>query len=60
MKKNIICETKDFYILITFLLIVVVLLIAVSIYVCLIKSKAKQKHLLSYYVTIDKLEDVLY
>ena len=41
-KKNIICETKNFYILFTFLLISIALLVAVSIYFCLIKYKAKK------------------
>ena len=31
----------------------------VSSYICLIKYKAKQKHLLPYYVTNDKLIDAL-
>ena len=52
---NIICETKSFYILLVFLLIIIVLFIACSIYSCLIECKAKQKHLLPYYVTNDKL-----
>ena len=47
--KNIICETKGFYILLA-------LLIAVSIYCYLIKYKAKQKHLLPFYVTNNKLK----
>ena len=57
--KNVLCETKCFYILLAFLLITIVLLIAFSIYFCLIKYKAKQKHLLPYYVTNDKLINVL-
>ena len=56
--KNIICET--FYILLAFLLIRIALLIAVSIYCYLIKYKAKQKHLLSFYVTNNELKEVLY
>ena len=39
--KNIICETKSFYILLTFLLISIAFLIAVSIYCYLIKYKRK-------------------
>ena len=46
IKKNAICKTKNFCILLAFLLF-----IAVSIYCYLIKYKAKQKHLLPYYVT---------
>ena len=59
ISKNIICETKSFYILLAFLLITVALLIAFSIYFCLIKCKAKQKHLLPYYITNGKLINVL-
>ena len=53
--KNIICETKELYILFDFLLITIALLIAFSIYFYLIKNKAKQKRLFPYYVTNDKL-----
>ena len=42
--KTIICKTKSFYILLAFLLITIALLIVFSIYFCLIKYKAKQKH----------------
>ena len=49
--KNIICETKSIYILLAFLLVTIAFLIAVSIYCYLIKYKAKQKHLLLFYVT---------
>ena len=41
--KNIICETKSFYILLTFLLVTIALLIAFRLYICTIKYKAKQK-----------------
>ena len=44
-EKNVICNTKKIYIFLTFLLITVVLLIAVSIYYYLMKYKVKQKHL---------------
>ena len=57
--KNIICGTKSVYILLAFLLITIALLMTVSSYICLIKYKAKQKHLLPYYVTNDKLIDAL-
>ena len=56
--KNIIRETKSFYILL--LLITIALLIAVSLYCYLIKCKAKQKHLLPFYVTNNKLKEILY
>ena len=49
INKNIISETKIFYILLA-------LLIAVNIYCCLIKYKAKQKHLLTLYVTNSELK----
>ena len=47
--KSIIFETQSFYVLHAFLLITIAILIAVSIYCYLIKYKAKQKHLLSFY-----------
>ena len=58
--KIIICETNSFYILLACLLITMALLIAVIIYFHLIKYKAKQKHLLSFYVTNTELKEVLY
>ena len=51
MKKNITYKTQNFYILLTFLLITISLLIAVSIYCYLIKHRARQKHLLSFHNT---------
>ena len=60
-KKNAICKKKkNVLISFVFLLIIVVLLIAVSIYRYLIKYKSKQKKLLPYYVTNDKLKEILY
>ena len=58
--KNIICETKILYILLAFLLITIAMLIAVSIYYYLIKYNAKQKHLLPFYVTNNKLKEVFH
>ena len=58
MKQNTAYKTKNFDILLTFLLITVTLLITV-IYCYLIKYKAKQKHLLPYYLTNEKLIYVL-
>ena len=55
MKKNTICNTKNFYVLLAFLLISIVFLIAVSTYCYLIKYQVKQKHLLPFYITNDKL-----
>ena len=43
--KNIICDTKSFYILLAFLLVTIALLIAASIYCYLVKYKSKQKNL---------------
>ena len=57
--KNVICETKSFYILLIFLLITIALLIAFSIYFCMIKYTAKQKKLLPYYAKNVKLINVL-
>ena len=53
-------NSKNFYILLGFLLITITLLIAVSIYCYFIKYKQKQEHLLPYYVTNNKSEVVLY
>ena len=58
-EKNAICKTKHFYILLAFLLIAIVLLIAFSVYCYLIKYKSKQKYLLPYDFTNDKLINVL-
>ena len=55
MKKNTICNTKNFYVLLAFLLISIVFLIAASTYCYLIKYQVKQKHLLPLYITNDKL-----
>ena len=55
MKKNTICNTKNLYVLLEFLLISIVFLIAVSTYCYLIKYQVKQKHLLPFYITNDKL-----
>ena len=54
-EKNAICKTKNFYISLAFLLITILLLIAVCIYCYLIKYKPKQKYLLPYCITNDKL-----
>ena len=49
-EKNITCKTQNFYIVLTFLLITITLLIAVSIYCYLIKYRTK--HLLQRKVKI--------
>ena len=43
-EKSRICQTQNFYILLTFLLITIALSIGVSIYCYLIKYRTKQKH----------------
>ena len=48
--------STNFYISLTFLSITIALLIDVSIYFYLIKYQAKEKHLLPYYVTNNKLK----
>ena len=58
-EKDAICKTKNSYILVTFLLITIAMLIAInSCY--LINYKAKQKDLLPSYVTNNELKQVLY
>ena len=47
-EKNITCKTQSFYILLTFLLVAITLLIAVSKCYYLIKYWTKQKHLLPF------------
>ena len=59
-EKNVICKTKNFNILLAFLLITFPLLRVVSTYCHLMKYKAKQKHLLPFYVTNNRLKEVLY
>ena len=55
-KKKATCKTQNFYILLTFLLITIELLIAVSIYCYSIK----QKHLLPFHFTNNKLKEIIY
>ena len=52
--------SKNLDILLTFLLITIALLIALSIYCYFIKYQAKEKHLLSYHITNDILKEILY
>ena len=54
MKKNITCKTQNLYVLLDFLLIIIGL-IAVSIYHYLLKRWAKQNHLLPFQATNKKL-----
>ena len=60
MKKRAACETQNFYILLAFLLITIALLIAVSIYSYLIKYRAKQKYILPFNFTNNKLKETMY
>ena len=59
-KKKATSKTRNFYILLAFLLITVELLTAVSIYSYLIKYRAKQKHLLPFHDTNNELREVIY
>ena len=56
--KEVACKTKKLYVSLTFLLITMVLLTAVSIYFYLIKYQAKQKHLLAFHAI--NLEEVIF
>ena len=58
--KKATCKTQNFYILLTFLLVTIELLIVVSIYCYLTKYRAKQKHLLPFHDTNNELREVLY
>ena len=53
-------KLKIFYILLTFLLITIALLIAASIYCYVIKYQGKQKHLLPFHITSNKLKEIMY
>ena len=56
-EKKATCKTQNYYDLLKFLLITIVLLIAASIYCYLIKHRAKQ--LLSFHYTNNELTEVL-
>ena len=58
-EKNAICQTKNFCILLVFLLIRIAILVAVSIYYYFMKYKAHQKHLLPFCITNNELKEVL-
>ena len=58
-EKHEICKTKNFYILLAFLLTTIGLLIAVSIYCYRVKYRAKQKHLLPYTSQITNLKSFI-
>ena len=59
-EKKLTCKIKNFYIFLAFLLINISLLIASNIYCYLKKCKIKQKHLLPYYITNNKIKKSLY
>ena len=53
-------KTQNIYILLVFLLIIMSLLIAVSIYCYLIKYQSLQKQLLPFHVTNNKFKKITY
>ena len=59
-KKKIESVKQKFSMLLAFSLITITLLIVFSIYCYLVKYKAKQKHLLPFYVTNNELKEILY
>ena len=59
-KKNPACKTQNVYILLAFLLITIALLIAVNIYWYLIRYRAKQKNLLPFNFTNNKLKENIF
>ena len=59
-EKNITYVTQIIYILLNFLLITIALLIAVSIYCCLIKYWGKQNHSLPFHFTSKELKELIY
>ena len=59
-EKIITYRTKNYYILLAFLQITIVLLIVVGIYCYLIKYQAKQKQLLTFHDWNNELREVLY
>ena len=59
-EKKATCKTENFYNLLAFLLITIVLLIPVSIYCHLMKYRAKEKYLLPFHNTNNKLKEIIY
>ena len=53
------CKTHNFYNIFAFLLITIAFLIAVSIYCYLVKYRGKQKHLLPFHFTNNKLNEII-
>ena len=54
------CKTQNVYILLGVLLITIRVLLAVSIYCYLMEYQAKQKHLLPFQFTNNKLKEIIY
>ena len=59
-EKKATCNTQNFYILLSFLLITIALLIAVSICCYLIKYWGKQNHLLPFHFKNSELKEIIY
>ena len=59
-EKRATCKTQNFYILLAFLLITIVLLIAVSIYCYLKKYRGKQNHSLAFHFKNSELKEIIY
>ena len=59
-QKKAISKTQNFYNLPAFVLITLALLTAIGIYCYLIKYDAKQKHLLPFHFTNNKLKEIIY
>ena len=53
-------DETNYYILLAFLIITIVLLIAVSIYCYLIKYNAKHKHSLPFQFKNNRLKEIIY
>ena len=58
-EKKAICKTQNCYILLVFLLITIVFLIVARFYYYLVKYRAIQKHLWSFYLSNSKLKEIM-
>ena len=59
-KKKAMHKTENLYVLLSFSLITIALLMTASIFCCLIKHRAKQKYLLSFHFTNNELKEIMY
>ena len=59
-KKKATCNTQNFYVLLSFLLITIALLIAVGIYCCLKKYRANQKNVSPFHFKNRELKEIIY